>query len=147
MIDAFKTMTSGVQENVHVMERVAQGDMTAYVNIRSEQDKLSQNLYKMVQNNDIMFNEITQIASEVAGGADEIANASGLLATNCTQQIQSISDFKETIFATVDLINKNVEKIERSKELTGDIKNEVALNNEKMEQLMEKLLCTTNQKQ
>ena len=136
MIDAFKTMTSGVQENVHVMERVAEGDMTAFVNIRSEQDKLSQNLYKMVQNNDIMFNEITQIAGEVAGGADEIANASGLLATNCTQQIQSISDFKETIYATVDLINKNVEKIEKSKELTGDIKNEVALNNEKIEQLI-----------
>jgi len=147
MIDAFKTMTSGVQENVHVMERVAEGDMTAFVNIRSEQDKLSQNLYKMVQNNDIMFNEITQIAGEVAGGADEIANASSLLATNCTQQIQSISDFKETIFATVDLINKNVEKIERSKELTGDIKNEVALNNEKIEQLIKAMEDITDSSQ
>jgi len=136
MIDAFKTMTSGVQENVHVMERVAEGDMTAFVNIRSEQDRLSQNLYKMVQNNDIMFNEITQIANEVAGGADEIANASGLLASNCTQQIHSITDFKDTIIETVGLINKNVEKIEKSKELTGDIKNEVALNNEKIEQLI-----------
>ena len=136
MIDAFRTMTSGVQENVHVMERVAEGDMTAFVNIRSEQDRLSQNLYKMVQNNDIMFNEITQIANEVAGGADEIANASGLLASNCTQQIHSISEFKDTIIETVDLINKNVEKIEKSKELTGDIKNEVALNNEKIEQLI-----------
>ena len=147
MIDAFKTMTSGVQENVHVMERVAQGDMTAFVNIRSEQDKLSQNLYKMVQNNDIMFNEITQIASEVAGGADEIANASGILASNCTQQIQSISEFKETILETVNLINKNVEKIEKSKELTGDIKNEVALNNEKIEQLIKAMEDITDSSQ
>jgi len=136
MINAFKVMAEGIQENVHVVERVAEGDMTVYVNIRSDMDTLSQNLYKMVQNNDFMFADITGIAGEVASGADDIANASNSLAGNCTQQIHSISEFKEALAQTVELINDNVERIEMSKSLSGDIKEEVALNNKKMEELI-----------
>ena len=136
MIEAFKLMVEGIQENVHVVERVAEGDMTVYVNIRSEMDTLSQNLYKMVQSNDFMFADITRVAAEVASGADDIANASTSLASNCTQQIHSISEFKEALAQTVELINDNVERIEMSKSLSGDIKEEVALNNKKMEELI-----------
>ena len=136
MIDAFRVMAEGIQENVHVVERVAEGDMTVYVNIRSDKDTLSQNLYKMVQNNDFMFADITKVAGEVAGGADDIANASNSLADNCTQQIHSISAFREAINEAVELINSNVERIEKSKSLSGDIKEEVAVSNKKMEQLL-----------
>lgn len=136
MIDAFKIMAKGIEENVHVVERVAEGDMTVFVNIRSTKDRLSQNLYKMVQNNDLMFNEISRIAGDVSGGADDIANASGSLASNCTQQIHSVSEFKDAILEAVALINDNVERIEKSKDLTGVIKGDVALNREKMENLL-----------
>ncbi len=136
MIDAFQIMANGIEENVRVVQRVAEGDMTAFVNIRSSKDSLSKSLYKMVQTNDLMFNEITEIANQVASGADDIANASNSLATNCTQQIQSIADFKEAVTRTVGLINDNVEKIGKSKELTGEIKGEVALSSEKMSQLL-----------
>lgn len=136
MIQAFQTMASGIAENVNVVKRVAEGDMTAFVNIRSSKDTLSKNLYKMVQNNDMMFNEITQIAQEVAGGADDIANASNSLAQSCTQQIANLSEFRETIEETVRLINDNVEKIARSKSLSGEIKSEVAVSYAKMEQLL-----------
>lgn len=136
MIEAFQVMAKGIEENVHVVQRVAEGDMTAFVNIRSSKDSLSKSLYKMVQTNDIMFNEITEIANEVASGADDIANASNSLAANCTQQIHSITDFRQAVTETVELINDNVEKIGKSKELSGVIKDEVALSNEKMEQLL-----------
>ena len=147
MIEAFKVMAEGVQQNVHVVQRVAEGDMTVFVNIRSEKDKLSQNLYKMVQNNDLMFNEISKIANEVASGADEISGASSSLAENCTQQIHGITDFKNALLETVELINENVGRIEKSKQLTGNIKDEVALNNEKMEQLIKAMEAITESSQ
>ncbi len=136
MITAFQVMAKGIEENVHVVQRVAEGDMTAFVNIRSSKDSLSKSLYKMVQTNDLMFNEITEIANAVAGGADDIANASGTLANSCTEQIHSIADFKEAVSETVDLINENVDRISKSRELSGAIKDEVAVSNEKMEELL-----------
>lgn len=136
MVEAFQVMAKGIEENVRVVQRVAEGDMTAFVNIRSSKDSLSKNLYKMVQSNDLMFNEITEIAQQVASGADDIANASNSLANSCTQQIQSISDFKDAVTETINLINENVERIGKSKELSGAIKDEVAISNEKMGQLI-----------
>ncbi len=147
MIEAFRVMAEGVKKNVHVVQRVAEGDMTVYVDIRSEKDNLSQNLYKMVQNNDLMFNDISRIAAEVAGSADEIANASNSLAENCTQQVHGISEFRDALLETVELINENVGRIEKSKELTGDIKEEVALSNEKMEQLIKAMEAITESSQ
>lgn len=147
MIEAFRVMAEGVKKNVHVVQRVAEGDMTVYVDIRSEKDNLSQNLYKMVQNNDLMFNDISRIAAEVSGSAEEIANASNSLAENCTQQVHGIAEFRDALLETVDLINENVGRIEKSKELTGDIKDEVALSNEKMEQLIKAMEAITESSQ
>lgn len=136
MIEAFKVMAAGIEENVHVVQRVAEGDMTAFVNIRSSKDLLSQSLYKMVQTNDLMFNEITRIAEEVANGADDIVGASNSLADNCAQQKRNLADFRVAISETVNLINDNVEKIEKSKDLSSAMKQEVAISGEKMEQLL-----------
>ena len=136
MIDAFKIMAQSIQENVHVVQRVADGDMTAFVNIRSSKDSLAKGLYKMIQTNDLMFNEITSIAQGVANSADDIANASNSLANSCTQQVHSISDFKQAVEETARLLNMNVEKIDESKELSDTIKSEIALSNEKMNHLL-----------
>ena len=136
MIEAFQAMAKGIEENIRVVSRVAEGDMTAFVNIRSSKDSLSKSLYKMVQTNDLMFNEITEIAQQVASGADDIANASTSLANSCTQQIHSISDFKEAVSETVEVINDNVTRIAKSKELTGDIRDKIDLSNEKMNHLI-----------
>ncbi|MBP3338157.1 MAG: hypothetical protein J6L69_01985 [Lachnospiraceae bacterium] len=136
MIEAFKEMATSIQENVKVVQRVAEGDMTAFVNIRSSKDSLAKNLYKMVQNNDIMFNEIANIADRVSSGADDIANASNSLADSCTKQVHSITDFKEAVSETSRLLSDNVETIGKSKELSDDIKKEIILNNEKMNNLL-----------
>lgn len=136
MIEAFQVMAKGIEENIHVVSRVAEGDMTAFVNIRSSKDSLSKSLYKMVQTNDIMFNEITEIAQQVATGANDIASASMSLADSCTHQTQSISEFKEAVTESVDAINDNVDRIAKSKQLTDEIKQEVALSSDKMRQLL-----------
>ncbi|MBP3609413.1 MAG: hypothetical protein J6J42_03640 [Lachnospiraceae bacterium] len=136
MIEAFQMMAQSIQENVHVVQRVAEGDMTAFVNIRSSKDVLAKSLYKMVQTNDLMFNEITQIAETVATGADDIANASNSLASSCTQQVHSITDFQQAVEETARLLNMNVEKIEESKNLSNTIKGEIAISNDKMEELV-----------
>lgn len=136
MIEAFQVMAQSIQENVHVVQRVAEGDMTAFVNIRSSKDILAKNLYKMVQTNDLMFNEITQIAQSVAVGADEIANASNSLAQSCTQQVHSITDFKQAVDETSKLINQNVDKINESKEISDTIKKDVAVSSGKVDELL-----------
>ena len=79
--------------------------MTAFVNIRSAKDSLAKNLYKMVQTNDLMFNEITQIASDVASGADDIA-ASNEKMQQLLKAMGDITESSDKIFAVIKTIEE-----------------------------------------
>lgn len=136
MVDAFRAMSASIKENVDVVRKVADGDMTAYVNIRSSHDSLGKSLYKMVQSNDLMFAQISQIADSVTEGTDSIASAAKLLAESCTEQATAITEFQQDINSTNELVRENAEDAARASELSDAIKKEVVLSKEKMQELV-----------
>lgn len=137
MIKSFIAMADSIKENVNVVRKVADGDMTAYVNIRSSSDSLGKSLYKMVQSNDIMFAQISQIADSVTEGTDSIASAARLLAESCTTQSNAISEFQADISSTNQLVKENAEAAAHASELSDAIRNEVVVSKEKMQELVE----------
>lgn len=136
MIKAFTVMSESIKENVDVVRKVADGDMTAYVNIRSSEDSLGKSLYKMVQSNDIMFAQITQIADSVTAGTDSIALAAKLLAESCTEQATAIGNFQTDISSTNELIKKNAADALQASNLSDAIRSEVVIGKEKMQELV-----------
>lgn len=136
MIDAFQVMAESIQENVNVVKKVADGDMTAFVNVRSSSDTLGKNLYRMVQSNDFMFAEISEIAESVASGADHIAKASGSLAESCSVQAGAVQEFTDAISQTGEFIDANNEKTVHAKNVSNEIQQEVEESTEKMAELL-----------
>lgn len=136
MIDSFEKMAESIQENVRVVQKVADGDMTAFVNIRSASDSLGKNLYRMVQSNDLMFAEISEIAESVAAGARDISKASGALAESSSIQASAVQDFKATIEQTGEFIESNNKKAHSSLQVSVAIKEEIAESNKKMKELL-----------
>lgn len=136
MIESFEKMAESVQENVRVVQKVADGDMTAFVNIRSASDSLGKNLYRMVQSNDLMFAEISEIAESVAAGARDISKASGALAESSSIQAAAVQDFRTTIEQTGEFIESNNKKAHSSLKVSGAIKEEITESNQKMEELL-----------
>ncbi|MBD5129946.1 MAG: hypothetical protein HDT43_08485 [Ruminococcaceae bacterium] len=137
MVKAFTVMSETVRENVEVVSKVANGDMTAYVKIRSSEDSLGKSLYKMVQSNDLMFAQISQIADSVTLGTDSIASAARLLAESCTEQATAITDLQDDIKSTNQLTRENAENARHASELSDSIHNEVVISKEKMQELVE----------
>ena len=137
MISAFHTMADNIRENVSVVQRIAEGDMTAFVTIRSRRDSLGKSLYRLVQSNDIMFNEIVDSAHSVAAGADEIANASHLLAESSTTQAAAATSLSDEMKHVTGLIKFNDEKAKEAHEITKGIERDLQTNNEHMRVLVE----------
>ncbi|MDE6726174.1 MAG: hypothetical protein K2J79_11290 [Ruminiclostridium sp.] len=137
MILAFTAMSKSVKENVDIVRRVSEGDMTAYVNIRSSEDSLGKSLYKMVQSNDIMFAQITQIADSVTDGTNAISEAAQDLAESCTKQAEAIHTFREDIALTNQLVRENAKDAENANKISDAIRNEVVVSKEKMKDLVE----------
>lgn len=136
MVKAFTVMSDSIKENVDVVSKVANGDMTAYVKIRSSEDSLGKSLYKMVQSNDIMFAQISQIADSVTLGTDSIASAAKLLAESCTEQATAITDLQDEIKSTNQLTRENADDAAHASDLSDSIHNEVVVSKEKMQELV-----------
>lgn len=137
LIEAFERMAKSIQENSEVVKRVAEGDMTAFVNIRSQKDCLGKNLYRMVQSNDLLFNNIVQIAHTVATGSEEIAKASQALAESSGVQAASVEALSSTIEHAGRLIENNNEKSGAAQSSTLKIQNEVHESNMQLTQLVD----------
>ena len=137
MVKAFTAMSANIKENVDVVRKVADGDMTAFVNIRSSHDTLGKSLYKMVQSNDIMFAQITQIAKSVTDGTDSISAAAKLLADSCTEQANNISELQDEIEHTNKLTRENARDAAHASALANTIHDEIIVSKGKMQKLLE----------
>ena len=137
MITAFHTMADNIRENVAVVRRIADGDMTAFVKIRSRRDSLGKSLYRLVQSNDIMFNEIVDSAHSVAAGADEIANASHMLAESSTTQAAAAQHLSDEMQHVSDLIHLNDEKAQAAYAITKEIETDLQTSNAHMKVLFD----------
>lgn len=137
MISAFHAMADNIRENVEVVKRIADGDMTAFVKIRSRHDSLGKSLYRLVQSNDVMFNEIVESAHSVAAGASEIANASHLLAESTTAQASAAHNLSEEMEHVSSMIHYNDEKAQEAYEITKAIEVDLETNNQHMKVLFD----------
>lgn len=137
MIRSFTAMADNIRDNVEVIKRVAEGDMTAFVRIRSSKDSLGKNLYRMVQSNDLLFHDIVNTAHTVAVGAQQISDSSQTLAQSVSVQASSVADLSSTIQHASDLIARNNEKTTKAMEITGRIQSDSALSQEKLSLLLQ----------
>ncbi|HIS63924.1 MAG TPA: CZB domain-containing protein [Candidatus Avoscillospira avistercoris] len=140
MISAFHVMADNIRENVSVVQRIADGDMTAFVKIRSRRDSLGRSLYRLVQSNDIMFNEIVDSAHSVAAGADEIATASHMLAESSTVQAAAAQSLSDEMKHVSELIHFNDEQAQSAYEITKAIEADLKTSDEHMKVLYDSVI-------
>ncbi len=132
MIHSFQRMVESIHENVDVVKRLAQGDMTVFVNIRSQEDSLGRNLYHLVQSNDFMFAKIIEIAMSVASASQNIANASQMLADTASKQVVAINELNSSTDETRDLVTQNGVEVQHATELSHSILQDMQDSNAKM---------------
>lgn len=133
MMQSFQTMAESIRDNVKVVKRVADGDMTAFVNVRSTGDSLGKNLYRMVQTNDLMFSEILQIAQKVVLGSQQISQVSEALAANSSIQADAVHMLSDRIDNAARLAEDNASKAIVASDISNRIKESIKRNSEKME--------------
>lgn len=136
MMEAFQALANSIRDNVRVIQKVASGDLTAYVDIRSQGDSLGRNLYHLVQSNDFMFANLLSVADSVAQSAGGIADASQSLANSSTAQANAVELLSGTMDQANDLAQKNAENALHAEHVIGEMRADVATGQEKMDALL-----------
>lgn len=137
MIHSFQEMADSIRSNVDVIKRVAQGDLTAFVDIRSDGDSLGANLYHLVQNNDMMFAQLLLVADSVAENAGSISKASQSLASSASNQAGAVDDLSSTVNMADDLARENAGRANLAAGFSNEIRKEIQLGSGKMASLVE----------
>ena len=140
MMEAFQKMADHIQQNVQVLQRVANGDMTAFVHICSKDDVLGKSLYHLVQSNDAVFNEIIQVSRTVATNSNQVADVSHLLAEGAAEQSDAIQQLSDVIEEAGDLIQRNDDQAQQAKQIADKMKEDTEVSNQHMKRLVESVM-------
>lgn len=136
MVDSFKIMATTIRKNVDVIKKVADGDLTAYVDIRSEGDSLGRNLYHLVQHNNFMFSKLLGVADSVATNAEKIASTSQMLAQSSATQSGAVEILSDTVDKASAIALQNSERSRETAETIGGMDQIVRDGRQRMDALV-----------
>ena len=136
LVDAFRDLVQSTKEQAMLVEKVADGDLTVEVPVRSEKDLLGRKLSEMVHNiNHLMLN-ITSAAEQVSGGAKQISDSSTVLSRGATEQASSIEELSASIEEVSTQTKINADHASQANQLAEQAKNYAVIGNSHMQEML-----------
>ncbi|WP_373263055.1 methyl-accepting chemotaxis protein [Hungatella hathewayi] len=121
MIDSFRVMANGIREHARIIQQVADGDLTACVEIRSDGDSLGKNLYHLVSNNDCTLSALQITANSVASTAKQVESASQALADGSANQASAVEALNVAVSQAAVLAVDNADSSEQAAKVISEM--------------------------
>lgn len=121
MIDSFRVMADGIREHARIIQQVAEGDLTACVEIHSDGDSLGKNLFRLIANNDCTLAALQSTANSVASTAKQVAYASQALADGSENQASAVEALNMAVSQASTLAVDNAEGSEQAARVIGEM--------------------------
>lgn len=135
-IGSTATFVQSINEEMNLLERIADGDLTIEPHVLSERDKVGKSLTRVVDNLNRMFGEIQASTTQVAAGSKQIADGSQALAQGSTQQAASVQQLSASISDIATNTKVNAEKAEHAAMLASEIKISAEKGSNQMSEMM-----------
>jgi len=97
LAESFRRMIENIREQAYVVEKIAEGDMTVDVRVKSDKDLLGKKLKEMVEINNEVLSNINEVAAQVAAGAKQVSDSSMQLSQGATEQASSIEELTASL--------------------------------------------------
>jgi len=97
LAQSFKHLIESTREQAMVAERLAEGDLTVDVKVRSDKDLLGIKLAELVQKLNEMMTNISAASEQVATGAKQVSDSSIALSQGATEQASSIEELTASL--------------------------------------------------
>lgn len=122
LMTAFSRMIENVRSQAYVAEKIADGDLTVKVPVRSDKDLLGSKLREMVLHNNELLKGITSSSMQVTAGAENVASSSMALAQGASEQASAAQELSATIVEITEKTKTNAAKANEAKVLSEKVK-------------------------
>jgi len=114
--------------------KVAQGDLTATIDIRSKDEigVLAEGFNTMVSNTNEVLNNINNAAEQVASGSKQVSDSSMALSQGATEQASSIEQLTASLEEISSQTKLNAQNANQANDLAETAKNNAVQGNEQM---------------
>ncbi|WMJ85951.1 methyl-accepting chemotaxis protein [Anaerocolumna sp. MB42-C2] len=133
---AFTGMIENIREQAVTAEKIAAGDLTTDVKIRSENDLLGQKLHEMVENNNQVLAGIASASEQVAVSSKQMSDSSIALSQGATEQASSIEELTASLEEISSQTRLNAENATQANELAVDAKTNAIQGNDQMKDML-----------
>jgi methyl-accepting chemotaxis protein len=113
LANSFTTMTGYLKEMVDASEAVANGDLTASVRPRGDDDALGNALSRMIANLRTLVGGVKSNASSILGASDQLREASDQMASATGQIASAINEVTRSAVSLSSLSQESAREVER----------------------------------
>jgi methyl-accepting chemotaxis protein len=136
LMQSFATMIENIREQALAAEKIAAGDLTIDVKVKSKNDLLGQKLSQMIQTNNEILTHINSAAEQVAAGAGQVSTSSQMLSQGSTEQASSIEEITSSMAEMANQTKRNAVDAAQANELTTLAKENAVQGNTQMEEMV-----------
>jgi methyl-accepting chemotaxis protein len=136
LAQSFKHLIESTREQAMVAERLAEGDLTVDVKVRSDKDLLGIKLAELVQKLNEMMTNISAASEQVATGAKQVSDSSIALSQGATEQASSIEELTASLEEISSQTRLNASNADQANELAGNAKQDAMQGNTQMKEML-----------
>ncbi len=136
LLSSFEKMIRNIRNQALTAEKIADGDLTLEVEIRSENDLLGRKLSEMVHNNNELLSGIASTSEQVAVGARQVSDAGLALSQGATEQASSVEELTASLEEIASQTELNAQNAKQANELAEDAKNNAVQGNSQMGEML-----------
>jgi methyl-accepting chemotaxis protein len=136
LAESFNRMIESTREQALATERMAEGDLTVEIKIRSEKDLLGKKLSEMVESNNEILTNIASASEQVAAGSKQISDSSMALSQGATEQASSIEELTASIEEITSQTKLNAENARQANQLAENAKANAVQGNTQMKEML-----------
>ena len=129
-------MVENMRRQADALIVISQGDLTAKIEARSDNDAVNKAISEMLENNNRMMLDVSTAAYQVANGAKQIADGAQSLAQGSTEQAASIEELSSSISEISQKTKENMEKADKAAFLSDSIKEKAEKGSRQMDEMM-----------
>lgn len=114
LIDGFQMMVDNLKKQADTLKLISDGDLTVSYQPESENDIVGNAIVKLIDDNNMAFSRIRNVAGQITTGSEQIASASQTLAQGSSEQASAIQQISASI---TDIANKTKDNAQKALEV------------------------------
>lgn len=132
LMASFDRMISSIREQALAAERIAAGDLTIDIKVRSDQDLLGKKLAELVDKNNEVLSNIAAASEQVAAGSKQVSDSSVALSQGATEQASSVEQLTASLEEISSQTKMNAQNANQANDLAETAKSNAVQGNQQM---------------